>query len=389
MSDSSRHKIHSIAEVTYGTTPATPTMAYFRSTGTTLALTKDIIESEELRPDRQVADQRHGTKQVSGDLSAEVSYGSHDDFIEMALCGTWAAKAAPLTATTISALASDNSINFAANNAPLVEAGDVIQIAGFTGTAGNNQKGRVVSRTVSKIVLVTPNPLVDDLAGESVTITTLTDQLKAGVVRRSRSVLRNFTDMASNGFHLFTGVEVNRLDLSVAPNAISKLTFGAIGKGLSISSSAPAGSTLSNPNTNSPMDSFSGSLKEGGTVNGVVTELSQTLENGLEARFVIGSPETILPSIGRSRLTGQITVYFENGDMLNKFINETESSLDFVIGDVAGNRLRWFYPRVKYNGGQPDVSGQGAIPLNMPFVALYDAATATQLIVERSPKITA
>ena len=85
----SRHDLAYIAEVTYGTTPGTPTLQKLRHTGTTLGLSKDSIESEELREDRHIAHYRHGNKSVGGDVNFEMSYGTYDDFLEAVMCGTW------------------------------------------------------------------------------------------------------------------------------------------------------------------------------------------------------------------------------------------------------------------------------------------------------------
>ena len=60
----SRHSMALVAESVAGTTPATPVFTPIRQTGTTLALTKETIQSQELRADRQIADMRHGNKQV-------------------------------------------------------------------------------------------------------------------------------------------------------------------------------------------------------------------------------------------------------------------------------------------------------------------------------------
>ena len=86
----SRHSMALVAESVAGTTPATPVFTPIRQTGTTLALTKETIQSQELRPDRQIADMRHGNKQVGGDINCELSYGgAFDTMLEAVLCGTW------------------------------------------------------------------------------------------------------------------------------------------------------------------------------------------------------------------------------------------------------------------------------------------------------------
>jgi hypothetical protein len=76
------------------------------------------------------------------------------------------------TASTLSAAASDNSLNDSANQfiAEGFTVGKTIRISGFTGAAGNNEFARVLTVAAGKITLggIT---LVDDAAGESVTLT--------------------------------------------------------------------------------------------------------------------------------------------------------------------------------------------------------------------------
>jgi hypothetical protein len=77
------------------------------------------------------------------------------------------------TAGTISAAASDNSLNDSAASFPGWLAPDLrINIADFTGDTGNNHGSAViVTATTSKVVLRADTPLVDDAAGENVTLT--------------------------------------------------------------------------------------------------------------------------------------------------------------------------------------------------------------------------
>lgn len=303
MSDSSRHSLYAIAEATYGVTPNTPAFDTIRHTGATLGITKGSFVSEELRPDRQISDMRHGTKQTGGEIQFELSYGSFDKFLEAVLCGTWT--------------------------------GDV---------------------------------------------------LKAGTTRRSFSVLRDFADITTDRFELYTGVELNNLSLTVPVEGMVTGSFATVGKGMTIADAAPADSTYNAPTTTSPLDGFSGELKEGGATIATVTEIQFTLENGVAPRFTLGSDEVQLrASIGRSNLSGNVTVYAEDASMLKKFLNETESELEFSLVDKAGNAYKFEFPRIKYNGGQRDTSGQGPITTSLPFQALFDTASASQVVITRTP----
>ena len=81
MANGSRHSMRYVAEATYGTTPATPAFKPIRHTSTTLGLSKESLQSEEIRDDRQIADFRHGAYQVGGDMNIELSFASFDDLL--------------------------------------------------------------------------------------------------------------------------------------------------------------------------------------------------------------------------------------------------------------------------------------------------------------------
>lgn len=311
MANGSRHSMRIVAESAYGTTPATPAFDIIRHTGTTLGLSKESLQSEELRDDRQIADFRHGAYQVGGDINIELSYGSFDKLLEAVLCGTWQ----------------------------------------------------------------TDSPV----AG--------TDRLKAGTVRRSFTIERFFGDILTvdKPYHRFTGVEFNTMSLAINANAMITGSFGVLGQNMTTSTVIVTGATYNPATTTSPLDSFTGTLQEAGTPIAVITEIQLNVENGLEARFVVGSKQSIRPSIGRSNISGQVTAYFENSTLLDKFINETESSIVFELPDGAGNLYTVTLPRIKYTGGQPDVDGEGPITLSMPFQALLDSVTGTNIIIDRTP----
>ncbi|MDT8372334.1 MAG: phage tail tube protein, partial [Gammaproteobacteria bacterium] len=115
-----------------------------------------------------------------------------------------------------------------------------------------------------------------------------------------------------------------------------------------------------------------------------VTALSLNIDNGMAPLYVVGSDETLEPSQQRSRLTGSMTVYFENTTVLDKFINETETSLQFSL-ELDGNQYMFYLPRVKYNSGQPDVTSEDPVTLSVDFVGLLDPVTSNNIVLERIP----
>ena len=306
MADSALHNMSYVAEVSYGVTPVPdPTFKDLRHTGTTMGISKETFQSEELHENRQIYDFRHGVKSASGDVNLEFSYESFDDFLEALMGGTWTA-----------------------------------------------------------------------------------DELKAGTTRRSFSVLRHNTDIQAAGkpYQLFAGVEINTLNLTIPASGMVTGSFGVLGQSMNLleDTSSLGTPVFDAPTTTAPFDSFTGTITEGGSLISVVTEVTLSLTNGLAVRNVVGSDETILPSIGRSNLTGSITAFFDNADLLEKFLDETESSMVINLIDPEGNSYEFNLPRIKYNGGQPDVSGEGSITITLPIQALYDVAEGSQLTITRT-----
>jgi len=297
----SQHSAGYIVESTYGTTPATPAFANIRHNSMNLGLTKNVLESEEIRSDRQVVNLRHGTKTVSGEIGFELTYGTFDSLFEAAMGGTWS-----------------------------------------------------------------------------------TNVLKAGTTRRSFTIERKFANLATPEYHRYTGVEFDGFSLSVTPDAIVSGSFTTMGQDYAIATAAIAGATYPAATTTIPITSFSGSVNEGGSSIAIITSIEMTLENGLSPLHVVGSDLTNQPGIARSRVSGTLGLWFQSKALLDKFINETASSIDFTLTDGTSS-YTFDMGNVKYNGGQPDVDGDGEIQISLPFTALYNSGDASQLMITRVP----
>jgi len=175
---------------------------------------------------------------------------------------------------------------------------------------------------------------------------------------------------------------IDRLRLNVRPDRLITGTFGVIGKSSAISSSSADGSPMAAA-ANDPMDSFSGSLEEGGSSIGIVVGLDLTIDNALEQAFVIGEDEASCLLAGQSRITGEITTYFEDAALLNKFAARTESSLTLTCSGDGGS-LEFNLPRIVYTGAENPALGAGPITLSLPFTAFYDTDEATNLKITRT-----
>lgn len=208
------------------------------------------------------------------------------------------------------------------------------------------------------------------------------DVLKAGVTRKSFTIERRFSDIAQ--YVVFKGCVCNTFNLSLRPNAIVTGGFGVMGLEASYSGTSLKASPTASQ-TNSPYDSFTGVIKEGGSTIAIVTGLELSIQNNLDPTFVLGSNKAVEMIAGRSNVTGTLSAYFKDLAMLNKFINETESSIEFTLGNGTSKSYTFLIPRIKYSGADNAVSNEGAVIISMPFQSLLDPVENTNIKVTRIP----
>ena len=211
-----------------------------------------------------------------------------------------------------------------------------------------------------------------------------TDVLKVGTTPKYFSMEDAANDV--NQFRLFTGLAVSSVNFSIAPNQMVTSTFEMVGKGMT--QAATTGSTGGAPtasSTNSPFDSYSGTISDGGSGISIVTSIDFSLTNSLAPTFVVGADNAQSLEFGRAVVEGTMTVYYQDQTLINKFLNETESSIEVSIDDPTGaNPYTFLFPRVKYNGASVPLQNPQSRLITLPFVALYDTVENTNLKMTRT-----
>jgi len=357
----SEHGVRYCSEATWGVTPGAPNMISLRHTGCGLILSKDTFQSEELRNDRQITDFRHGTYQVGGDTNFELSYAEYDPIIKGAFCGTFQT-ALTAVSGTIAIQGTLNQLYSSVVTFTRFSVGDCIKVDG----SGANDGSYIISAAADATLT-----LLADITTETASSFTVSHNVAVsnGTADMSFTVERAHSDITQ--YQQFTGCLINTLSLSMAPNAIVTGVFGVIGKSITVTTT-PLDASPTASQSGSPYDTFSGTLREGGDEIATITSIELNLDNAGEATFVIGSQVAQNVVLGRCNVSGTIEAYFQNILLLNKFINETESSLEVDIGGTS-EYYKLFLPRVKYGGGDTSVDGEGPIMMSMPFQALYSS----------------
>jgi hypothetical protein len=209
-----------------------------------------------------------------------------------------------------------------------------------------------------------------------------TNVLKVGTTEKSFSIEAAYEDITQ--YALMTGGIVNGFSCNITPDGIVSGSFDFVGKSLSYSGSSADADGYTAASGAEPFDSLSGSINEGGSSIAIVTGLDFSVTNNIEPAKVVGADTASEQIEGVCQVTGTITAYFQDATLVNKFINETSSSIDVTLSDPAANTLKFDFPNVLYTGGDLDVGGTGPITLSLPFTALYDATDESSLVITRS-----
>jgi hypothetical protein len=86
----SRSGLAYVTEVTYGTTPTTPTLTPIPYTSHTLNLAKQRVQGNDIQPDRMQRVDRHGNRTAAGDVVADLRKTDYDAFLESVFMNSWA-----------------------------------------------------------------------------------------------------------------------------------------------------------------------------------------------------------------------------------------------------------------------------------------------------------
>jgi hypothetical protein len=211
-----------------------PQLKVFRRRSTTLGLTKDAYDSEEIRSDRMVSDSRHGIRRVGGEIVAEMSPASHDDAYEALMGGFWRAGASLDLATV--------AVSINANGVAQLPAGQNWMDLGFrlgdritiSGTGNIDYDGR--SFTILGLNAADPrNAVLSNEKGFTFQATNLAigamkvagKKVLIGNILRSFVFERAFTDIGR--FITYRGCRFNSAAFSLPPTGIATVNFGLIG----------------------------------------------------------------------------------------------------------------------------------------------------------------
>lgn len=392
MSNASEAQVAIALETAWGALVATDTWLYQRITGESLENNVGTTESAELTADRQPGDLVRNAVSAQGDLNVEWSSGSFDLLLEAAM------HKAPLiiaTGPTLDIDVTPGPPTFATFDSVAtgaftnVEAGMWLKFTGFI-NAANNGLSYVIAKTSNDLIAVTSSrTYVNETTAVAVQMDA--NSFKPGNVAKSINIEKQFPNLTGGGskFQLFTGMRVNTWSLNIAPGQINTGSFGFLGKlGAALTTSTQTTPTpdpvTTTRVTNAITDVFS--IKEGTfgldtTLD--ITEISINLNNQLRTREAIANLGAVQIGLGTTQITGTINSYLASEAAINKFINDTESSLTFRMEDTAGNSTIVSLPSIKFTSGRVVAGGQNTdVIAELAFTAQKHATQLTSLVID-------
>ena len=391
---SNRVALRQIEETTWGVTPSSPTLQAIRFTSESLNSNAEFIVSEEIRADRMTPDTLQVSRMAAGDINAEWSFATYDDFIEGAMLGDWATTGTAQSGTTLAIVKTTatpntwtitDSGNGLASNTWTV--GQFVKVTGFSTAGAFYAEIKSIAAGVLGI-----NPMTNvasETAGDSVTITPL-DFVRNGVTKKSYTVQKAFTDLATPELWNFTGSRVSTWGLELATGAILTTTFGFMAKDAVMTESQFAGASLAAANTNSVLnavDNIAAIVFDGdpGGSTYYFNSLSIALDNNLRGQEAVGTLGMIGVEAGVMALTGSVELYFENSSLFDKFRAAAAFSMSFLAQDAAGNAYVVSIPRAKYTNMEIVAGGLDQdIFASAQFQGIVNTAGTHQFQVSRT-----
>lgn len=199
-----------------------------------------------------------------------------------------------------------------------------------------------------------------------------THTFKVGDTQPSLAIEHQFLALDTPEYFLYEGCKVSTFSMEIGGDGELVATLSMVGATETIDTSSFDG-TAAEKSINR-LHNFHASLTEGGSAFGDATTVSFSVDFGLDTeQFVIGGggvrgaiPEGVIA------VSGQLTALFKDVALLNKAINETESSLLITIEKSANEKLDIEIPELQYQQNSPEISGPQGIVVTLDFQGYYE-----------------
>jgi len=363
-------------ETIYGVAPGSTGSQLLRRTTSSIDLSKETYESDEIASHGQIVDMRHGLRSVGGDINGELSVTTYQDFFAAALRKAWVAGVNSTALTNVTASATAPQF-IRASGSWLTDGfkiGDVIQWGGWVATTNNSYNYRITALTATDMTV--SGTVAAEASGASVTATVQGKKVYAptsGQTSDSFHIEHFFSDIGQS--ELFSGLMISKIDVDLPPTGMGTINLTFIGQDITTDASEYF-TTPATETTTAVLAAINGALRVNGTDIATITGLSFTIDTGITpGDGCVGS--NVIPFIfpGRIRVSGQFTAYYEDGSLRDNFIDEDEIAINIKLDATSADNtecLIFDIPRIKLSGSSKDDGEKGLIQ-TVPFTGLLNS----------------
>lgn len=379
-------------EVTYGVKPAAAAAQLLRRVSSDLSLNKDTYQSEEIRPDYQISDFRHGVRKAEGSVNGELSPKTYSEFIGAALKRDFTAGVtAAAVSLTIAGAGPTYTVTRAAGSylTDGFKVGSVIRLSVGSLNAANINKNLFVvalTATVATVIVLNGVAMVAEgpIAGSTVTeIGKKTFIPQTGHTDNSYSIEHFYGDLVQS--EVFTGCKPSSLAIDLPPTGMATINMSFMGKDMEVASAqyftSPTAVT-----TTGVLAAVNGVVRGGGATLASLTGLSINIDAAQTGEAVVGSNTVPALYSGRVIVTGSFTAYFDSVAMRDAFLNETEIELlgAFTTDNTAtADFLAFSLPRIKLGSASKD-DGETGLIQSFDYQALLNNAGGAGVATEKT-----
>lgn len=372
-------------EVTWATLPGATLGKQLRRVTAAFNLTKESYESGEIRTDRQVADFRHGVRSADGSLNGELSAGTYSDFMQSLLARDFTTvTAASGLSVTIAVSGSFYTITRATGSwlTDGIQPGMVIRLTGGTLNANNSAKNLLIlSETATVLTVQVLNGTAMTAEGPIASVTaTATGKSTfvpaSGHTDDSYSIEEWYSDIAQS--EVYVGMKVGSMNVQLPATGLTTVDFSFMGKDLGSKGTTQYFTSPTAQNTNGIFAAVNGAMVVNGTPVALITSADFTVERTMENATAVGSNSVAEIFTGRIRVTGNLSIYFQDAVTRGYFDNETPVSLVMALAadNTATSQVITFtLPKVKLNSFSKD-DGELGLVASTSFTALLNDVTS-------------
>jgi hypothetical protein len=372
-------------ETTFGVLAGPTSAKLLRRVTANFNLTKETYESAEIRTDRQVADMRHGVRSADGTLNGELSSASYADFMGSVVGKDFVTVTLGAAAqTTVTAVGSVYTLVRATGSwlTDGLKVGMVIRASGLT-TSGDNSKNLLVASLTATNAVVVPlngSTMTAQGTATSVTITAPGKQTfvpTTGHTDDSYTIEEFYADIAQS--EVYTGMKVNSLAVQLPATGLTTIDVAFAGKDLTQTGTTQYFTSPTAQGTTGIFAAVNGVMLVQGAPVALITSADFTIERATENATVVGSNSVADIFTGRIRVSGNLSVYFQDATFRDYFNAETPVSLVLSVtadSSATANFVAFTLPKVKLGSFTKDDTELGLTASSSFQALLNDVTTA-------------